>query len=193
MPYHASVEFVVALEVQTYVHSNRHYHQSLVKLDQWLVLHQSVLLQESILHGPQEVPVKSSVDDQDDNLGDLIPDLIDVDEDLGRRRVKVRRDPDAHDHDVDRSDQHHSSPFQPPHCATTLRDERYAVNDDLHEKLNLKHPAYHQEEQGGNSTVFRQCLCDAAVFCEYSRRPDVPVKEYPSQNTNHDVGHDLSP
>lgn len=65
--------------MQTYIHSNGYDHQSLVELDQWLVLDKSMLFQEALLNGIEEVPVQPGIDYQDYHLGDLVPDLIDVD------------------------------------------------------------------------------------------------------------------
>lgn len=65
--------------MQTYIHSNGYDHQSLVELDQWLVLDKSMLFQEPLLNGIEEVPVQPGIDYQNYNLGDLVPDLIDVD------------------------------------------------------------------------------------------------------------------
>lgn len=37
-----------------------------------------MLLQQTLFDGPEEVPVQSGVDKQDNDLGDLVPDCIDV-------------------------------------------------------------------------------------------------------------------
>ena len=63
----------------TYVHENGDNHELGVETDERLVLLQVVLLDESLLDGSEEIPVQSGVDDEDDDLGDAIPDIIDLD------------------------------------------------------------------------------------------------------------------
>lgn len=68
----------------------------------------------------------------------------------------MRWDPDAHDHYINGSDDDYSAPFDPPHRATTLRNERNPIDDNLHKQLNLKHPTQHQEEQCRDPAFQRQ-------------------------------------
>jgi hypothetical protein len=71
--------------LQTYIHSNGYDHQSLVELDQWLVLDKSVLFQEALLNSIEEVPVQAGIDYQDYHLRDLVPDLIDIDKSISNQ------------------------------------------------------------------------------------------------------------
>lgn len=41
-----------------------------------------MLLDEPDLNSAQEVPVQPSIDDENQNLGDLVPDIVDLDEGL---------------------------------------------------------------------------------------------------------------
>ena len=52
----------------TYIHADADDHQLGVKADQRRVLGQPMLLYEPDLHGPQEVPVQTCIDDQDQYL-----------------------------------------------------------------------------------------------------------------------------
>lgn len=38
-----------------------------------------MLLQKPLLDGMEEVPIEASINNQDDDLGDFIPDFVDVD------------------------------------------------------------------------------------------------------------------
>jgi hypothetical protein len=63
----------------TYVHENGDNHELGVKTDERFVLLQIMLLDESLLDSSEEIPVQSGVDNEDDDLGDSIPDVIDLD------------------------------------------------------------------------------------------------------------------
>jgi len=52
----------------------------------------------------------------------------------------MRWDPNAEDRDVDSSDDDYSSPLDTPYRVSVFRDQGNSVDDDLHEKLDLKGP-----------------------------------------------------
>ena len=62
----------------TYVHEDGNDHELSVEANKRLVLLQIVLLDESLLDGSKEIPVQAGVNDEDDDLGDTIPDIIDL-------------------------------------------------------------------------------------------------------------------
>lgn len=65
---------------EAYVHCNRNNHQLSIEANKWLILHQSVLIEQSRLHNAQEIPVETRVHDHDEHLGGFVPDVVDVDE-----------------------------------------------------------------------------------------------------------------
>ena len=87
--------------------------------------------------------------------------------------------PDTHNHDVHRSNENDSSPLQSPHGSTMFRNEGDSVDDDLHQELDLKDPAEHEEKQRRNSAVSCQCEYDPCcrrqiltlLQCTHSRTP----------------------
>ena len=112
-----------------------------------------MLFDEADLDGAQEVPVQAGVDDEDENLTDLVPDVVDLDEGLADWWDGVRWNPDTEDGDVDAGDQDHCSPFEVADCTSVFCDEGNAVDDDLHEQLDLPHPEEQDEEKDGNTTI----------------------------------------
>lgn len=72
----------------TYVHHNGDDHELGVELDQGGVFLEAMVLDEALTDGPQEVPVEEGIHNADEDLGDLVPVLVDLDEAggwLGRR------------------------------------------------------------------------------------------------------------
>ena len=114
------------------VHGDGDNHQFPVETNKWCVLLQSMLLHEPFLDSPKEVPVESSVDEENNDLGDLIPDGIDSDKCVASRWVGMRWKPDAKDSDVDGGDEEYGAPFEITNGTSMLGDECDSVDDDLH-------------------------------------------------------------
>lgn len=62
----------------THIHSNRDDHKFSIEAHQGCVFFEAVLFDESDLDGSKKVPVQSSVDDENDHLRYLIPNIVDV-------------------------------------------------------------------------------------------------------------------
>jgi len=131
----------------TYVHANWDYHQLRIEAYERLVLGKTDLFNKSNLHDAQEVPIETSVDDENENLRDLIPYFVDVDEDLASGRDGVRRDPDAENGDVDGSDENDGTPLDVTDCVSMFGDKCNSVDDDLHEQLDFEDPEEKDEKQ----------------------------------------------
>jgi len=58
----------------------------------------------------------------------------------------VRWDPDTEDGDVDTGDEDYCSPFEVTDGTPVFCDEGNAVDDDLHEQLDLPHPEEQDEK-----------------------------------------------
>jgi hypothetical protein len=63
----------------TYIHEDRHHHQPSIEADQRGVLGEPVLHDKPPLDCSEEVVVEAGVDQQDENLGNAIPDIVDFD------------------------------------------------------------------------------------------------------------------
>lgn len=122
----------------TYVHANRNNHELCVEAHERLILGETDLLNKSDLHNAQEVPVQTSVDDENEYFGNLVPNGIDVDEDLADRGRGVGGYPDAEDRNVDCSDDNNGSPLDVADSLAVLGDEGNSIDDNLHEQLNLE-------------------------------------------------------
>jgi hypothetical protein len=64
----------------TYIHEDRDHHQLRVEADKRLVFCKTMLLNKPVLDGAQEVPVKTSVNEENDDFRDLVPNIVDVHE-----------------------------------------------------------------------------------------------------------------
>jgi hypothetical protein len=135
----------------TYIHADGDNHQLRVEAYEGLVLCQTDLVDKSDLDDAQEVPVEAGVDDEDKDLGDLVPDIVDVDKDLANGRRRVGGDPDGEDGNVDGSDDDDGSPFDVADSFAVLGDECNSIDDDLHEQLDFKDPEKEDEEQHGDT------------------------------------------
>lgn len=149
----------------TYVHEDGDNHELGVEADEGLILLQVVLLDESLLDGSEEIPVQSGVDDEDDDLGDSIPDIIDLDPStqqsvtfldiwwmhpnlrLTRRRNSMRRDPNNKNSNVDKRNDNRRAPFQLKDSRSMLSDDRNSVDDNLKKQLDLPDPKEQNEEK----------------------------------------------
>lgn len=104
------------------------------------------MINKSDLNDAQEVPVEAGVHNEDENLRDLVPDIVDLDESwMGR--YDVRWNPDAEYGDVDGRDKDDSSPLDVPDSVAVFSDERNTIDDNLHEQLDLEDPKEKDEEQ----------------------------------------------
>jgi hypothetical protein len=62
-------------------------------------------------------------------------------------------DPDYHHCDIDGGNEKDRCPFDLPHCFAVLGYKGYAVDDDLHEKLDFKDPEKQNEEKNRHAVV----------------------------------------
>lgn len=131
----------------TYVHGNGDDHELGVEGHERLVLCETDLINKPDLDDAQEVPVQGSVDDENKDLGDLVPDFVDLDEGLAHGWYGVRRDPDAEDGDIDDGDKDEGAPFDVADGTPVFGDESNSVDDDLHEQLDLEDPEGQDEEE----------------------------------------------
>jgi hypothetical protein len=130
----------------TYVHADGDNHQLCVEAYERLVLCETDLINKSDLDNAQEVPVEAGVDDEDEDLGDLIPDIVDVDKDLADWRDGVGGNPDGEDGDVDGSDDDDGAPLDVADGISVLSNECDSIDNNLHEQLDLKDPEKENEE-----------------------------------------------
>lgn len=62
----------------TYIHQNRHHHEFCVEPNERSVLGEPVLYDEALFDGAKEVVVKAGIDEQNEYLGNTVPNLIDA-------------------------------------------------------------------------------------------------------------------
>jgi hypothetical protein len=115
------------------VHGDGDYHQLAVEANKRCVLLQSVLFDQPDLDGPEEVIVKSCIDNQDENLRYLVPDIVDPNERVASGRVGMRWNPDTEHTDVDTGDKNNSAPLEVTNGISVFRDQSDTVDDDLHQ------------------------------------------------------------
>lgn len=104
---------------------------------------QAVVLGEAVGDEPgadevDEVEVEAGVDEQEQDLLDAVPDLVDG-HPLGRD-LQPRRDPDDVDADVDEAQEARHRPAELPHAPLVLHQQRDPVDDDAADALDLHHP-----------------------------------------------------
>lgn len=117
------------------------------------------MINKSDLHDAQEVPVETGVHDEDENLRDLVPDIVDLDKSW-MRGYDVRWNPDTEDGDIDGRDNDDGSPLDVPDSFAMFSDECDTVDDDLHEQLNLEHPEEENEEQDWHTIEMSASISD---------------------------------
>jgi hypothetical protein len=66
--------------IRTYIHANRQHHELGIETYKWSVLGEAMLFDKPNLNRPQEIPIQSSINDQNEHFGDLVPDIVDFDE-----------------------------------------------------------------------------------------------------------------
>ena len=137
----------------TYVHGNGNDHEFCVEAHKRLVLGETDLFDESDLDNAQEVPIETGVDNEDEHLGDLVPDIVDLDKSCVDRWYGVRRNPNTKDGDVDCGDDNNCTPFDVTDGISMFGDKSNAVDNDLHEQLNLENPEEENEEQDRDTVV----------------------------------------
>jgi hypothetical protein len=135
----------------TYVHADGNNHQLRIEAYERLVLCQTDLINKSDLDNAQEVPVETGVNDEDEDLGDLVPDIVDVDKDLADWRNSVGGNPDGKDGDVDGSDDNDCAPLDVADSISVLSNECDSIDNNLHEQLDLKDPEEENEEEHRNA------------------------------------------
>lgn len=99
-----------------------------------------MLLNQPILDSFQEKPVQVGINKQDQDLRDLVPDVVDVNENLAGGWGHVRGNPDNEDSNVDKGNGDDSAPFDFLDCGPVLSNECDSVDDDLHQHLDLEDP-----------------------------------------------------
>jgi hypothetical protein len=124
----------------TYIHCNRKDHELGIEANEGSIFGQAILLHKPLLDGAQEVIVQSSVDNQDQNFGDLIPVIVDPDKCTRDRWYGMCWDPDDEDGNVDAGDESNSAPLQSCNSTTVLGDQGNSVDDNLHQELDFEHP-----------------------------------------------------
>lgn len=109
------------------------------------------------LHGAQKIVVESSVDEQDENLGDAVPHsvyiYVSVIRGLAVRHLWPRgdihlagwwdgvcRNPDAKHCNVDASNGKGGAPFELEYGTPVFCNDGNSIDDDLHEQLDLENP-----------------------------------------------------
>ena len=132
------------------VHGYRHHHELCVEAHEGFVFGEAMLLHKSLLDGVEEIPVEVRIYQQDEDLGNLIPDVVDVDKTgsgisfdtklstqkisrLTRGGNQMCRNPDAKDGNVDGRDDDHCAPFQAGDCTSVFCNQGNPVDDDLHQ------------------------------------------------------------
>jgi hypothetical protein len=131
----------------TYIHADGNNHQLCVEAYERLVFCETDLINQSDLDNAQEVPVETGVDDEDEDLGDLVPDIVDVDKDGADWRNCVSGNPDGEDGDVDGSNDDDGAPLDVADSFSVLSNECDSIYNNLHKQLDLKDPEKENEEQ----------------------------------------------
>jgi hypothetical protein len=70
----------------------------------------------------------------------------------------VRRYENGEDTNVDGANNNQCSPLDSLDRTSVFRDECYSIDDDLHKKLNLKHPKEEDEKEEWNTTFSQLAL-----------------------------------
>lgn len=99
-----------------------------------------MLFHESDLDSSQEVPIQPGVDKQDQDFRGLVPYIVDHDEGLRNWWDHVGWNPDDEDCDIYGGYEYNGAPFDLVQGAAVFDDQAEAIDDDLHEQLNLKDP-----------------------------------------------------
>jgi hypothetical protein len=180
------------MTLATYVHGNGDDHELGVEGYERLVLGKADLVDKSDLDDAQEVPVQGSIDDENEDLGDLVPNFVDLDEGLAHGWYGVRRNPDTEDGDVDGGDDDECAPFDVADGTPVFGDESDPVDDDLHEQLDLEDPEG-QDEEEDRDTVLTSAIARAEYESSFLRGTQHSSQEQPSDHSNAHVDEDLTP
>lgn len=62
--------------MSTYIHADRENHELCIKANQGRIFGQGVLHNKPSFYSAQKIVVESSVDEQDENLGDAVPHCV---------------------------------------------------------------------------------------------------------------------
>ena len=93
---------------------------------------------QSCFYQVEEVPIQSSIEEEEHHFLYAIPNLINGDE--SRRDLEACWNPDAKDGDVNEKHNGSDSPFQPDGFLRIHHDEGGAVDDNLEDQLGLNCP-----------------------------------------------------
>lgn len=137
----------------TYVHGYRDNHKLRIEAHERLVLCETNLINKPDLNNAQKVPVETSVDDEDEYLGNLIPDIVDLDKSVADRWRSVCGNPDTEDSDIDGGDDNDCTPLYIADSVSVFSDQCNSIDDDLHEQLDLEDPEEEDKEEDWD-TVF---------------------------------------
>ena len=140
----------------TYIHAHRNEHHHFVEGGQRFVFEETRLLQQPQSHGLDEVDIQRRVDYGDEKFGRTIPVFIDVNNPdgqylepvIGRHShlqltcwwIEMCRYEDAKDGNIDARDDKKSSKLNALDCYLVFGDQRDAIHNYLHKKLNLENP-----------------------------------------------------
>lgn len=106
-------------------------------------------------------------------------------------------DEDAKDGNVDGRDKQGCSPLQAVDGLVGFADDRYSVDDDLHQQLDLKDPEEEDEEQRGDTAggPFLSATSPSIARLTFSDSPGAKrsTEQTVSQDHDADVGDDLTP
>lgn len=75
------------------IHADGQYSKTCVVSNQWLVLAETVLLDQASVDNMDKVPVEACINETDEDLGDTIPVFVDFDISLTWRLSHVSRNP----------------------------------------------------------------------------------------------------
>lgn len=137
----------------TYIHCDTDYHELSIEADKWRILGQTMLLHKPGFHCSKEVPIESRIHDQYEDLRDLIPNGININEGLTDGWYSMRWYPDAENGDVDSGNEDDSAPFDITDCRAVFGDESNPIDDNLHQQLDLEDPEEEDKEENLNANL----------------------------------------
>lgn len=102
-------------------------------------------LDQLFLDNADEVVVQSSINHEDDNFLDAIPN--DVDSHVCFIHLQLCGNPDAENGDVDEHDDHGGANLELECSSTVDHQNCNAIDDDLEEKMDLNDPKKKNDDQ----------------------------------------------
>lgn len=152
-----------------------------------------MLLHESLFDCFEEIPVETSVDNEDEHFRDLVPNIVDLYKRLRDWWNSVRRDPYDKHRNVDGSDESDSPPLQFGNCTSMLNDQSYSVDDNLHKKLDFKNPKEENEEENRYALMLSAHTRHQHNMEQNSPGSQFVVQEQPGNDRNDNIHCNLTP